>query len=102
MIKSDVILGFGKYVLRRMEHNLNGGTIILFDTHSFDIWFGNESVNDVLKLIDVKTSLGDIYDSILPLYDGYCENEVIESFNSVIEELLEKKFLEVKGEEFVV
>ena len=95
LIKSDAILEIGKYVLKRMEHNLNGGTIILFDTHSFDIWLGNESVNDVLKLIDGKTALGAIYDSILPLYEGYCRNEVIESFNSVIEELLDKKFLVV-------
>ena len=96
LINNDTILKLGKYVLTRFEHNLNQGTLILFDTNSFDIWFGNAPTNDILKLINGKNTLANIYDTLLPLYEEYSENEVIESFNSVIEELLEKNFLEIK------
>ena len=94
MLSNDCVLKFNKHILKRYEHNLNGGTIILFDTDSFDIWFGNESANDLVRLVDGKTTIKDIYCKILPLYKDFNESEVIESFNSVIEELLDKKFLE--------
>ena len=96
MIDNNTVLKLGKYVLKRMEHNLNQGTIILFDTNSFDIWFGNASVNDLLKLIDGNTPLTKIYETIFPIYEDYAKEEVVESFNLIIEELLEKNFLEIK------
>ena len=96
MLNKNTVLKLGKYVLKRLEHNLNKGTIILFDTNSFNIWYGNESVNDILKLIDGTTTLETLYNTILPLYNGYSSEDVIESFNSILEELIEKKFLEIK------
>ena len=95
MLSKNCILKLNKYILKRFEHNLNCGTIILFDTNSFDVWFGNEAANDLIKNIDGKTSLNEIYTKIMPLYKEFSELEVIESFNSITEELLNKKFLEI-------
>lgn len=94
MIDENTIVKLNKNILKRFEHNLNGGTLFLFDTVTDEVWMGNESSRDLIKLIDGKKRLKEIYTQLAPFFEGYKYNELKESFDAFICSLIDKKFLE--------
>lgn len=94
MIQEKSILKLTKNILKRYEHNLNNGILFLYDVETDDIWAGNESSNDLLKFIDGKSTLKEIYLNLLPIFNEYDYDELKDSFDSLLEELIKKGFLE--------
>ena len=90
----DIILKFNKNVLKRYEHNLNNGTVFLFNVETEEIWTGNGAADCLLRLIDGKQTLEEIYAYLFPLFDGFDKNELKESFDNIVKSLLSKGFLE--------
>lgn len=98
-IDETTILKLNQNILKRYEHNLKDGTMILYDIAREEIWYGNSSSKDLINLIDGKTNINDIYNELLPLYEDIDIDEVINSFNFTIEDLYNKNFIEmVKNE----
>lgn len=95
MLEDITIVKLTKNILKRFEHNLKGGVLFLCNVETDDIWTGNESSNDLIRLIDGKKNLKEIYTKLQTTFEGYSYNELKESFDSIIEDLLSKKFLEV-------
>ena len=95
MITEQMILKFGKDILKRFEHNLNGGTMILFNVLTYDVWFGNSSTQDLFRLINGERTIESIHHHLVEQYKEYPEDAVIEIFDNIILELLDKRFLEV-------
>jgi len=94
-IDETTVLKFNKNILKRYEHNYKNGTMILYDIDREEAWFGNSSARELINLIDGKTNLEDIYAELFPFYKAENIEMVIESFNSVIEDLYSKKFIEI-------
>ena len=94
MFSKNSILRLNKDILQRFEHNLNDGTIILYNVKTRKIWFGNYSSYDLIKLLDGKKNLDCIYSVFKKQYEGYTSEEIVNSVNTIFEELLEKNFLE--------
>lgn len=92
-IDGTTILKLNMNILKRYEHNLKDGTMILYDLNRDEIWFGNASSIDLINLIDGKTSINNIYTDLLPLYADFDISDVMESFNSTIMDLYNKKFI---------
>lgn len=94
MLSENTILKLNKNIAKRFEHNLRGGILFLFDTKTRKSWMGNASANDLIKLIDGRKNLKEIYTELMPLFEGYEYSELKESFDSLINCLIGKQFLE--------
>lgn len=95
MLNDASILKLGKKIVKRFEHNMQDGVLFLFDVDTDAIWSGNEASNELIKLVDGKRSLKEIYENLIPLYEGYEYSQVKQSFKSIINELISKSFLEI-------
>lgn len=95
MLDENWILKLNKDILKRYEHNLEGGILFLYNVKTDVIWKGNASSNDLIELIDGKKNLNEIYSQLETIFEGYSHNELKESFDSIIDDLLSKNFLEV-------
>lgn len=94
MLNENSIVKLTKNVLKRYEHNVKNGVLFLFDINTEAIWTGNSSSNDLVKLIDGHRTLKDIYLALQKLFDDYEYEELKESFDEIINDLLNKNFLE--------
>lgn len=101
MLDENSIIKLSQNILKRYEHNIDDGVLFLYDVKTDDIWIGNSSSNDLVRLIDGSTSLRDIYLKLMPLFEGYKYSEIQESFNVIITELIDKKFIEIISAELV-
>ena len=83
----------------RFEHNYCNGTIILINTETDDIWLGNKQslifINEIKNFNNPKT-LEEVYSKIICSFPEYHPEEVIDSLNTIINDLYEKKFITVK------
>ena len=95
IIDNNTVLNLNKNILKRYEHNLKDGTMILFDVLTEEIWLGNSSTKEIIDLIDGKNSIQDIYSQILFNYDEKDFENVIEALNLLIEDLFSKNFIEI-------
>jgi hypothetical protein len=93
IIDEKTVLKFNKNILKRYEHNLNGGTMILYDVETEALWFGNSASKELVEGIDGGKNIKEIYKELLPLYEGKDMRDIIESFNLIIEDLFNKNFL---------
>jgi len=92
------IITLNKNIAIRFEHNFHGGTLILIDTETENIWYGNKdsvSLINELKNRDNPQTIGEIYSKIIPHYQEFEPEEVIESLNFLLNNLYENKFLEI-------
>lgn len=94
---NNLILKLNKNVLKRYEHNLNDGTVFLFDMETENVWMGNGAADCLLRLIDGNTTLGNIYKTLFPLFEDFSEEELKKSFDSIVKSLIDKKFLMVEN-----
>jgi hypothetical protein len=94
MLNETSIIKLNKNILKRYEHNIKDGVLFLFDVETEEIWTGNSSSNDVIALIDGKKNLKNIYAELQKIFIGYAYEELRESFDSLLQELIDKKFLE--------
>lgn len=94
-ISNSTVLKLNENILKRFEHNLKGGTMILFDTASEELWLGNLSSKLIIDLIDGKNDIETVYSQILSNYDETDFEQVIEALNAIIEDLHTKGFVEI-------
>lgn len=94
-MKTANILKLSPYVLKRFEENLDGGKLFLYNVNSNDYWIGNASSFYLIRLIDGIKSLEDIYNELLPLFNDYKLEEIKQSFDNLLDGLVNRKFLEV-------
>lgn len=94
MLSDSSVLKMADRVLIRFEENFKDGTLFLYNLNTQQVWSGNRSVYDFVLLIDSKRNLEEIYTEIMPLFQGYSEEEVRNCFDSVAKELVTKGFLE--------
>lgn len=97
MLKKDIILTLNKSVLKRFEPNLEDGTVFLFNVENETFWSGNIAVDCFLRLIDGQSSLNEIYNNLLEIFEDYTEEEIINSYDSIVKTLIDKEFLVVKN-----
>lgn len=98
MLNKNTILEINRNVLKRFEPNLNDGTVFLFDMKNEKFWTGNSAVDCFLRFVNGKNTLDDIYNQLLQLFEDYTAEEVISSYELVINGLIEKGFLVIKNE----
>lgn len=96
IIDNNTIIVFNKNILKRYEHNLNDGIIILFNVESEEIWLGNSGSKEIINLIDGKKTIQEIYSKILSNYAQEALEKVVESLNLIVEDLYNKNFIEIK------
>ena len=95
------VIALNKDVAIRFEHNFNGGTLILIDTKTENIWYGNkESMALINELKDRENpqTLEKIYSKVLFEYQEFEPEKVIESLNFLLNNLYENKFLDILAE----
>lgn len=95
VLSDDTVLSLTKNVLKRFEHNIEDGTLFLHDVETRETWVGNSSSNDLIRLVNGKRTLKEIYENLQPLFEDYEYETFKESFNSLIFDLIGKKFLRV-------
>lgn len=88
-----MILQLNNNILKRFEHNLFDGVLILYNVRTKDIWFGNGSSNEFIKLINGQREMKDICDEVHSHFQEYTREELNKSIHALTEELLEKNFL---------
>lgn len=94
IINEAIVLRLNSNILKRFEHNLQDGIMILYDVERGEIWFGNSSSRELINMIDGNTNLKSIYANLLPLYEGEDIADILESFNYIILDLYNKNFIE--------
>lgn len=94
MLNETSIVKLTKNILKRYEHNVRDGVLFLFNIETEALWTGNSSSNDLVKLIDGNRTLKDIYLALKQSFEGYEYEELRENFDEVINDLLNKNFLE--------
>jgi hypothetical protein len=95
VLNSGTILQLNDNVLKRFEHNLNDGVIFLFDVKTKNLWTGNVSANELIKQIDGTKTIDTIYTSLEATFTEFTHKEIIDSFDSIISNLLEEQFIKV-------
>ena len=98
MLKNDDILILNKNVLKRFEPNLEDGTLFLFNVQTETYWSGNAAVDCLIRLLDGQNTLQTVYDNLVEIFENYSKEEIVESFNNIIEILLDKGFLVIKND----
>ena len=94
-ITNNTILKLNANVVKRFEHNLKDGTMILCNMKNFDFWFGNCASKELIKLINGENTINDIYSELLSHFESDDYKIAIEAYNKIIEDLYEKNFIEV-------
>jgi len=94
-INNGSVFRLNKDVIKRFEHNLNNGTMVLCNMKTMEFWFGNEYSKILIKLIADKKSLQDIYSEILSEYEENDYEEVVNAYNTILEDLMNKGFIEI-------
>lgn len=97
-INEKTIVKLSSDVFKRYEHNVDSGKLFLYNVITDKAWVGNNSSNILLKNLDGKKSLNEIYSEILPLFEGYEYDDLKNSFDSLIYNLIEDNFLKVVNE----
>jgi hypothetical protein len=95
MLDENIVVGLSENILKRYEHNLQDGILFLYNVETQEIWTGNNSSNDLIKLLDKKSTLKEIYTALQPFFEDYGYDVIKDSFDFVIEELIQKNFLEI-------
>lgn len=95
MLQESSVLSLTKYILKRYEHNIEDGKLFLHDVKTRETWVGNASSNDLIRLVDGKRTLKEIYKTLWPMFQDYEYELFKNSFDSLIEDLIAKKFLKV-------
>lgn len=95
VLNDETVLNLTKNILKRYEHNIEDGTLFLHDVKTRETWVGNASSNDLIRLIDGKRTVKEIYEALWPLFEDYEYATFKESFDSLIADLIDKKFLRV-------
>lgn len=92
----NLILKLSPYTLKRFEQNLGeDGIMFLYNINTNEPWTGNYSSYCLIKLINGQKTLSEIYKGLLPLFEGYEYDEIKQSFDSLLEDLIDRKFLEI-------
>lgn len=91
----SLILKLAPHILKRFEQNLDDGVMFLYNVNTDENWTGNSSSFHLIKLINGKRTLKETYNELLPLFEDYDSEEVKQSFNLLLENLISKKFLEI-------
>lgn len=90
---SDVYI-LNKSVIKRFEHNIKDGVLFLYNVDTNTTWIGNSSSLDLIRLIEKKYSIGEIYNTMQSLFIEY-DYEIIKSYiNNIFTQLLSKNFIE--------
>ncbi len=87
-----------KGILVRFEHNFNNGTMVLIDTDNDKLWFGNNGSEPLIRALRRSSShlsIGEIYSNILAMYEENEHEQVFAGLNNVLEELVQKEFVEI-------
>jgi hypothetical protein len=95
-MEKSLILKLAPYILKRFEQNLDdGGLLFLYNVNTNETWTGNASSYYLIKLINGEKTLTEIYTELLPLFEQNGRNEVIQCFDALLSNLLDRNFLEV-------
>lgn len=94
MLNENSVVKLNKNVLKRFEQDIKDGTLFLFDLETEGVWVGNSSSNDLIKLLDGKRTLKEVYTGLQKEFEGYEYTELKNCFDSIIKDLLDKQFLE--------
>lgn len=94
MLNENFVVKLTENILKRYEPSIEDGITLLFDVKTEKLWVGNSSSNDLIKLIDGKRNIKEIYMSLQPMFNGYSYDELKHSFDDIILDLINKKFLE--------
>lgn len=85
-------------VAYRFEHNFNGGIVILINTENDELWFGNNESSELIKQINQKPqtkTIGEIFSEIISEYNVEQHEIVLDSLNTIINDLAEKFFINI-------
>ena len=96
MLSDNTVLSLTKYILKRFEHNIEDGTLFLHDVKTRETWVGNNASNDLIRLVNGKRTLKEIYNKLYPLFEDYNYEAFKSSFDSIILDLIDKNFLDSK------
>ena len=94
-MEETMILKLAPYVLKRFEENLDEGKLFLYNVNSNDYWIGNVTSFYLIKLINGEKTLKELYDELFPLFNNYKLEDIKQSFDNLLEGLVNRKFLEV-------
>ncbi|MDD5456208.1 MAG: radical SAM protein [Candidatus Margulisbacteria bacterium] len=95
MHNENFILKLNKNTIKRFEYNSDGGLLFLFNAITRRNWTGNDSSYEILKLIDGKRTLAEIYTELGKIFNNLSSGEVIESTNSILTKWIHEKFINV-------
>ena len=95
MLDENNILKLSANILKRYEHNIENGVLFLYNVETEALWTGNSSSNDFIKFIDGKRNLKNIYLDVHSIFEEYEYEEIKNSLDSMINDLIKKDFLEV-------
>jgi len=91
----STILELEENVLKRFEINVNGGTLFLYNVVTNEFWYGNKSALRVLDMLDGKIAVEHIYYKYHKFYPNINFDDIKSSIGSLLDELLQKKFLKI-------
>lgn len=95
MQNKNSILKLNKNTIKRYEHNLNNGVLFLFNAVTKKHWAGNSASYEILKLVNGKRTLSEIYEDAKKIFDNLSNEEIEESINSILTEWIYEKFINI-------
>lgn len=94
-MNENLVLKLSPYTIKRFEQNLcDDGIMLLYNVNTNEEWVGNYSSYCIIRLINGKNTLKKIYEQLMPLFEGYEYQELKQSFDSLLENLTNRNFLE--------
>lgn len=101
MLDESFVVKLTKNILKRFEQEIDEGVLFLYNVETDELWTGNESSNDLIRLVNGERTLKDIYLLLMPLFEGYEYSVLKKSFDSIISDLINKDFLEILSEQVI-
>lgn len=95
MLSANSVLKLNEDVLLRFEANISNGGLFLFNAQTEEFWTGNFASFEILRLLDGKKNIQQIYEHAKILFEKQDFNEVKKSTEVLFLDLLKNNFLKI-------
>jgi len=95
MYNKNSVLKLNKNTIKRYECNFDNGVFFLFNAVTKKHWTGNNAAYAILKLINGKRTLDEIYTEAKIIFEDFSNEEIADSINPILSEWISEKFINV-------
>lgn len=94
MFNGKSVFKLSDNILKRFETSIDDGVMFLFNVDTNEVWSGSFTTKYLINSLDGRKTLDEVYQELFLIFEGVEFNDIVESYNSIVVDLLDKNFIE--------